>query len=230
MSNIIDDEFKGNSISSRIVSTETRGNPRKAEVIDPPKKSVVKTIKGQAVRKKRTISESLSKTFLGDDTRGVAQYVLYDVLIPAAKNTIQEMFSTGLEMLLFGETRASSRSRGDREKGGRSVVSYGSFHRGDRSRNENPFNSRTQGRGRGRFDLDNIIFRRGDEAAEVLDGLCDLLDQYEQVTVADFYELAGVEGGTWADQKWGWENLAKAYCTHTRGGYAIVLPKPVELE
>ena len=220
----LNEEFPGNSKSSRIVPMrEERIREEGALIVEP--KKVRKSIEGRAVRKKTTLTQSIAQTFLGDETKSVAQYILYDVLIPAAKNTIQEMVSSGIEMLLFGETR--SHSRRDRDKG-RTVVSYGSFYRGGRGRDDEREYRRPIYRDK--FGLNEIYFRRGDECSEVLDGLCDILEEYEQVTVADFFELAGIEGATWAHNKWGWEDLRKARCTHTRNGYAIIFPDPIELD
>jgi len=217
------EDFPSNSESKRVVYTPKIRELNSSEPIS--EKKVKKTIKGRAIRQKRSAIENVGKTFFGEDTRNVASYILYDVLIPAAKNTIQEMISSGIEMLLFGETRSNSRGRSDK---GRSIVSYSSFYkRGDdreETRHRRPIG------GRDRFNLDEIIFRSGSEAAEVLDGMCDLLEQYDQVTVGDYFDMAGVEGATWVHQKWGWENLSKAYCSPVRGGYMIVLPKAIELE
>jgi len=221
----LEEEFPGNPKSASVAPVRRR----KASQIKV-QEEVVETKKPLAhgIRKKRSFTESVARTFLGEETKSVGKYILFDVLIPAAKNTIQEMISQGLEMLLFGETRGTSRSRG-RDKD-RTTISYNSIYR-NRDRDENPYDPRSKSsRSRGRFDLDDIVFRHGDEAAEVLDGLCDMLEQYDQVTVADFYELAGVDGGSWTDQKWGWTNLSKAFCTHTRGGYTVVLPEPVALD
>ena len=216
------EEFPSNRISSRVVPmTDTPRRRKTVEGEEPQQeKRVKKTIKGHGVRRKKTMTQSIAQTFFGDDARNVGNYVLWDVLLPAAKTTIQEMVSTGIEMLLFGETR--SRSGRSNKHDGRSVVSYGSFYRGD--------NERSRPTSRGRYNFDSIVFKRGDEAADVLESLCDSLEKYDQVTVSDFYELAGVDGATWADENWGWENLSKAYCTRTRGGYVIVLPKPVQLD
>lgn len=225
----LEEEFPSNSKSSRVAPIRSRSGKRKireeGELIPEPKKVNPVIPVGRAVRQKKTLSRSIAKTFFGDEAKDVVEYVLYDVLIPAAKNTIQEVFSSGIEMFLFGETRSRSRSR-NRDRG-HSTVSYGSYYR-DRDEERRPA-PRHRSRGR-RFDLDEIVFEHGDEASEVLEALCDNLEKYEQVTVADFYELAGIDGGTWADQKWGWEDLRRAYCTHTRGGWMIVFPDPIELD
>lgn len=219
----LEEEFPANPVSKRVAPIR----PETTETIEvnalyneKPKK----TIRGQALRKKRTLSQSIGETFFGDQAKGVLEYIWYDVLVPAAKSTLKDMVTDGLEMLLFGET-GSRRSR-DRDRN-RSVVSYGSYYKGRDNERESRKPSRSP---RDRFGLGEIYFRHGEEAEEVLEGLCDQLDQYQQVTVADYFELAGIEDRNWATAKWGWENLSKAYFTHTRNGYAIVLPEPIELD
>ena len=181
--------------------------------------------RGLRVERKRSIVRSMTETIFGEDTRGAIDYILQDVLIPAAKTTIQEMVSGGLEMLLFGESKSHGRSRSKRYD--RTIVSYSSFYN---KRDHEEYNAERRRRSSNRFNLDEVTFKRGDEAAEVLEGLCDMLDEYRQATVADFYDLAGIDGGSYVERKWGWESLSRAYVTHTRQGYIIVLPKPKELD
>jgi len=220
----LDDEYPSNSDASRRVAPirESRRKQKKVvdeEVVEP--KRVKKSIAGRATRQKRSMSQQIAHKFLGEDTQNVGSYIVNDVLIPAAKTTIQEMITSGIEMMLFGERQPRGRDR-DR---GRSTVSYGSYYK-ERDRKEE---RRPSYRG-DKFDLDDIFFRHGDEAAEVLSDLCDLLEEYEQVTVADFFELSGIEGASWAHNKYGWEDLRKARVTHTRQGYLILFPKPIELD
>jgi len=52
---------------------------------------------------------------------------------------------------------------------------------------------------------------------------------YENVSVADLYELTGVQSAH-TDQKWGWVDLRGSNVERTRqGGYVIALPEPVPL-
>jgi hypothetical protein len=217
----LEEEFPSNAKSKRVAPIRPAIAAGTDIIVEGDKKKVRRVVrKGGVKRRKKSVIEN----FLGDDTRSVGNYVLYDVLVPAAKNTIQEMIEKGIEMLLFGETRSSrSRSSSRRDEGRTSIVSYGSFYK-DRDRREPP-------RSNGRFNLDDIVFRSSREAETVLEEMVDLLDQYEQVTVQDYFELAGIdEKVSWVHNKWGWDNLARAYTTHVRGGYAIVLPKPIELD
>jgi len=221
-SDISEEEFPANSKSSRVAPIRPRRS-EKQDIQEEKTEETRLTSVGKGIRRKKSLVESVAWGIAGDATKDVLQYVLRDVLLPAAKNMLQEAVSSGFEMLLFGEARPRGKSK-DRD----SIVSYGSFYRG-RDRDESPYKP-SRSRRAGRFDLDDILFKDHGEAEDVLTNLCDQLEKYHQVTVADFYELADIEGGTWADDKWGWTDLRRAYCTHARGGWAIVLPKPVELD
>lgn len=188
-------------------------------LVEAPRRS--RGVRRHAVVKKKTFTQSIASMLLGGSEE-VGSYLMRDVLIPAAKSTIQEMITSGIEMLLFGEV--TGRRTRDRDKG--TKVSYGSYFKGRRDEDER----RPRRSPRDKFDLNDIYFRNGDEADEVLSELCDRLEEYEEVTVADYFDAADLEGATWAHQKWGWRNLSKAYCTHTRQGWAIILPDPIELD
>lgn len=159
------------------------------------------------------------KTFLGfvfgENTKIVMNYILFDVLIPAAKNTISEMVSSGIEMLLYGEPR---RRRDNR----RSIVSYSSYYK-DRDR-ERPYE-----RNRARHEFDDIVIDTRPEAEEALGQLVDIIDNYGVVTIADFYDLVGLNGD-WADHKYGWDNLSRATVQRVKEGYILDLPKPTVLD
>lgn len=218
------EELPSNSISNRVAPMRPESIIMEEGANIPEKKArIVRPENRRAMVKKRTFTQSIAKSFLSDETRNVGSYIINDVLVPAAKNLIQEMITSGIEMVLFGETSGRSRSRGkDRDK---SVVSYSNFYKDRDERERRPARSR-----RDRFDLNDIYFRYGDEADEVLGEMCDRLEEYEEVTVADYFELAGIDGATHVHHKWGWKNLSKAYCTHTREGYTIVLPDPIDLD
>ncbi len=55
-----------------------------------------------------------------------------------------------------------------------------------------------------------------------------LIEKYETVSVADLYELLGVEA-SYTDEKWGWVDLRDAGIRRVRDGYLLDLPKPESL-
>ncbi len=187
-------------------------------LIEEPKKA----IRGRVLRKKKSITRSIADAFVSEDGTSVLQYVVSDVLIPAAKSMIQDMVTQGIEMFLFGEGGGSRRPSRDK-----SIVSYNKKYHG-RDDDRRPVRTSR----RDKFDLSDIYFRSASDATDVLEALCEQLEEYDQVSVATYFDLAGIEGATHAHYKWGWEDreLRRARCIHTRSGWAISLPDPIELD
>jgi len=174
---------------------------------------------GVRVQKKTGFIASVSDTLFGENTRSVGQYILFDILIPAAKDTITDMITKGIEMIVYGD-RGSRSSR----RSGPSRTSYGSYYR-DRDRREDRYSRTTRSGHR----LDDIIIASRADAEEVLEQLFIRLDDYGTATVADFYDLVGITG-EWTDRKWGWDTLERSDIRPVRGGYVVVLPKPIALD
>ena len=200
------------------------GNSHKSRRTPPEEpKKIEKVIKGSVVTRKKTIGRRFIDLFLGDDVESVSSYIMYEVLIPAAKDTVFDMIRGGTEMLLFGDSRGFTRQ--SRRGNGKSYVRYDrvSYRDEDRRRNVSQ-------RNRARHNFDEIILDSYVEAEEVLNILIELIERYDMATVADLYELVGIER-THADEKWGWENLANSKITRVRGsGYLLDLPRPILLD
>ena len=216
---INDENFPSNSITSR----GDRG--------ERTKKRPERVVKGRAIRRKKSLGSNLAKTFLGNDAKSVVAYIFYEVLIPAAKNTIQDMITGGIEMLLFGEG-SGNRSRRHQKRDGQSVVSYSNYYQGGRTRgssrrNGEPSRSVYRNRTRG---IEEIIIDDRSEAEDVLEALRDMLDEYESVSVADLMDLTGFDNEDWTDAKWGWDDLRHAKVIRVRGGYMLDLPDPIAIE
>lgn len=208
------EDLPSNSKASRVVAVR----PRQDEDEEPRRKAVRRSAT-QAIRKRKTLPQIIAESLVGSSD-GAITYILNEVLIPAAKTTIQEMVTSGIGMVLFGEA-----GRGDRNRDrGKSYVSYNKKYRSsiDEDRPRPSY--------RDKFDLDEIYFRSGREADDVLDELGDIIKEYGQVSVAEFFKLANIDSSSWTHTKWGWDDLSRARCTHTRNGYAIMFPKPIELD
>jgi len=222
------DNFPSNSrIHMQQVSSEKTPEDRKVE----------RVVTGKVKKQKRGFGKKVAETLCEDDTKSVGSYIIYDVLIPAAKDMLSDMVGGGVDMLLFGERR-SGRGRSSRGSGGRGYTSYGSYYSGssnkDRDRGRDP-RDRDRGRdisrqGRARHDFDELVIDNRGEAEEVLSKLVDFVVDYDVATVADFYDLVGVTG-SFTDQKWGWDDLHGVKVVRARGGgYIIDLPRPKPLD
>lgn len=180
-------------------------------------KPVVK--KGNVTKKKRTVMDKFKDAFLGE-SENLGDYIVYDVLVPAFRDTVSDM-GFGIIEKLFGNGRSrhSTNSRVVRDRG-RSYVSYNS----QSNRRNDRDDRRDIDRGsRARHDFDKIIFTHKWEAEEVLAHLVDLTVEYGEATVMEFYELSNIEAD-FTDDRYGWTTLRDAYVDRTRNGHVIVFP------
>lgn len=203
-------EFPSNSRKLRVV---TNAEPAETSV-----KRVEKVTTGQLVKKKKGFFDGA----IGETAQSVGSYILWDVLIPAAKDMLLEAIKTGAEMAFYGETRGPNNIRRER---GRSLVSYSSMFNKERDHNRSPLSSRN----RLKHKFDDVIIDTRDEAEEVLSNLVELIENYDVATVGDFYDLVDMPS-TFADAKYGWTNLNRAVVERVREGYILVMPKPYPLD
>ena len=57
----------------------------------------------------------------------------------------------------------------------------------------------------------------------------ELISSYRVVSVADFYDLAGITP-EYTDNKYGWTDIRSANIVRVRDGYMIKLPRAVPLD
>lgn len=187
-------------------------NPEKVKPTEAPEIEAIATGR----KKKPSFFKRAFSDFVGEDVDNVGRYIWTDVIIPATKNLIVDAFEGGLEMLLFGSARRSKRGKGS--IGG--IFNYNGISTGKTE------HSGPSLRARARHDFDDIEFDNKSEAEDVLHDMVDYLETYGLVSVAVFYQLAGVSPAV-QDHNWGWKSLKNATVTRTRDRtYVIELPKP----
>ena len=196
-------EYKGNSHRSK--EQQEGAEKKKIEPI------------AQAKTKTKSEAKKLVGAFVQEDVTSVKDYIINDVLIPAAKKAITDIITNGIEMLLYGETRSKSKSRDTK-------VSYTKYYDRDRD-----YDRPSRSRGRYGYDYDDIILDTRREAEEVLDRMDDLIDTYGMVSVADLYDLVGISGN-YTDNKYGWTNLRNSDVQRVRDGYLLKLPKALPFD
>ncbi len=216
-----DEEFPQNSKTRRVVE--------ELPISEESGKKIRKTIVGDARVEKKSLGRKFSETFFGGDAKSVVSYIWWDVAIPAAKDTVVDAFSQGVERLMFGESSSRGGRRSlDRRGGTRyDIISNTRGPIGGTRRREEPREER-HGRRRNSRDIGRIILDTRGEAEDTLSQMYDILASYDMVTVADLYEMLD-EPPLITDEKWGWTNLSGSRAARTRGGYEVVLPPPEEL-
>lgn len=193
---------------------------------------VEKVVEGNVVRRKKPLGKRFAETFIGGNAKTVFGYILFEVLVPAAKDTIADVVTQGIERTLYGDgPRSTTRRGGGGYRPGRAEYTaynrYSTPSQGS-SRTREREEPRMSHRGRSQHDFDEIILDTIGEANEVLEQLIELVSKFEQATVADLYDLTGIDS-THTDYKWGWKDLRGARATRVRNGYLLDLPQPEPL-
>lgn len=191
---------------------------------ETPVKKVTKVAVGSGTKKKRSLGRRFIELFIDENVGDVKTYLIYDVMVPAIKENMADLINSAVGMLLFGEAiRRVPRRNG---ANGNSKVNYNGYFNGGQRAERMPSYSRS----RIAHDFENVSFESRGDATLVLDGMLEILEHYPQVTVADFYDLAGVST-EFTDNKYGWTNLSGAHVMGSPSrGYYLQLPRCVALE
>ena len=181
------------------------------------REKVDKVIKGTAKIKQNKMHK-FADVFIAEDAKNVKSYILTDVLIPTIKNAIVDVVTNGVNMIFFGGTRP--RDRGSNA----SKISYSSYYDQRRYPDRRPIEI-----SKPRYNYDEIVLESRGEAEEVLTRMCELIDTYQMVKVADLYDLVGISCDYTANN-YGWTNLRNASIERVRDGYILKLPKALPID
>lgn len=207
-------DFPPNSMSSK-------------EEPEPEKVKEVKQVTSEpAKRRKKSLGSKFKGMFISGDARSAGNYVMFDVLLPAAKDMIVESGQQMIEKVIFGETRRRRGGAPPQATPGYHNYNQYSMRQQSQQQQTRPNVSRTA---RAHHDFDEIVLPTRAEAEEVLERLFDIVSRYEQASVADLYVLVGIQGEH-TDYKWGWSNIRGSTVSKLRGGgYVLDLPEPEPL-
>lgn len=187
-------------------------------------KRVERVTSSEARRRKKPLRKQFRETFVANDTRSTFQYVLFDVLVPAAREMIVDAGESYLRRLILGDGRR--RGGGPSPMAGPTgIVQYHRMAQNAQAPQSATMMSR---RARARHDFDEIVLSARSEAEEVIDRLFDLISKYDSASVADLYELVGFESAH-TDYKWGWTDLRGAGVARVKEGYLLDLPEPTPI-
>lgn len=178
-----------------------------------------KVVKGNVKTKKKSEIRKAVDGFISEDVENIKSYVVRDVLIPTIKDTIWNVLTNSLDMILGGHGSRTGAKRSG------SKVSYRNYYdQRDRysSRSDEP-------KSRSRFDYDEIKFEYRGDAEAVLDQMQDIIDEYDFVTVLDLYDMVDLTAPHTANN-YGWTSLRNAEVIRTRDGYGLKLPRALSIK
>lgn len=198
---------------------EYKSNSDKERQEQQSDKKVEAVITGTAKTRKKGEMQKLADVFIAEDADNIKTYILMEVIIPAAKKAISDIVTTGIDMMLYGE------SGRNRRNGSGSKVSYRNYYERDNDR----VRAGSMGNRRSTPDYDDILFDTRGDAEAVLDAMNDIISQYGTVSVSDFYDLAHVPNDNFTMNRYGWTNIGGATAVRVRDGYILKLPRAIPL-
>lgn len=172
------------------------------------------------VRRKKPLGARMREMFLGGETKGVFNYVIGEVLAPAAREMFVDAVSESMERIVYGDRKRPSRRPATKSSGfsGGSMTNYSRYSRPSETRPPNGKDLRDAP------SFDEVILESRTQAQEVIDQMRDVIDEYEFVSVADFYEMVG-ERSHHTDHKYGWFDLKEGRVRRVNNGWLIELPR-----
>lgn len=192
-------------------------------------KRVEKVVVSEVIQKPVSVGFKLKNIFLGDNLKTTSAYVVNDIFWPQTRLLFFDIIVEGLRNMVFSRG-AMPRRNYDRSYQQQMRISYdnpirpdfrdGREYRDARARSYPP----DQAGRRIRPEPSEIIIASKEEAEEVLERMIDLIQTYESVSLADYYDMLGLASSP-VDNKWGWLYLNKAKVNQTREGYVIDLPR-----
>lgn len=196
------------------------GNSDKAKEGASPEKKVIAKAK---VQKKSAIKEAL-RTFFAQDLPEIAEHLIIDVAIPAAKNAITDMVTQGIQQLLYGEVDSRRRpssgytsySRSSRDYNGRA------YYESRRAERREPRQSKPT-------NVEDLVFDTRGDAVDVIEYIAETIEEYGQVSVADLMSSVGIQP-RYTDERWGWTTTDAFELRQIREGWLISADRPEPLK
>lgn len=207
-------DFPANSEKSKETKKDTA----------PEEKKLEQVVTAPAVVKQKSIGKKFKAIFFGGEFKSSFRYVTADVLLPAARDTLFDAATKGVERLVYGENVQARRGRPANTRG---IVTYNRPVQRDSRSAMLPDQPPHRVARRGKESADVLITDR-EEAMLVLQTMVDCIDKYNVVSMADLNELIGQPIAN-IDHNWGWTNLTTAQIRQDRNGYLLELPPMEEL-
>ena len=193
-------------------SDKARQEQKEEKKIEPVVTNAAKTRKKGDIRK-------LADIFISEDANNVKSYILMDVIVPAAKKAISDIVTTGIDMILYGESGRTKKNNTV------SNVSWRKYY----DQNSDRSATSTSSSKYGAFNYDDIVLATRGDAEAVLDAMNDIINQYGTVSVSDLYDLTNYPNDNFSMNRYGWTSINGATPVRVRDGYILKLPKAIPL-
>lgn len=226
-------EAKNDKVEYNKIEPEpTKDEEIEEEIVErDPQKRLVKS---EVVEEKKGLARRLADAMSGPEGYGsLGGYLGKEIILPAVKNIVADSVTSAINMLMFGDSGPRSSSYHRPGQPGRiSKTDYSSRYRPTGSYGSPVSQSQREPavseRRRNMVGMYKIEDRN--EALDVLEALVGNAQSYGAVSVADYYDMIGVET-VFTDNSYGWtyDDLRTVTPRPMRGGYILNLPPVIKL-
>ena len=194
-------------------------------------KGITSLVDGEATFHKPSGFRRLRRSFIRGDATTVSEHIIWNLLIPAAKDTVADMGATFIDMMIFGERRtprgiSSGHVAPNQGPGSTSRFNYGGITSGS------PLvlgqHSAPQDDYENQIIPNQVVVGHRSEADAIINKMQDLIVRYTAVSVADLYRMAN-RTPNYMDDRWGWTSLEGYKLKRVPHGVLLDLPEPKDI-
>lgn len=171
--------------------------------------------KPRKIVRKRVVKKRSENPYL-ESLKSILPLLWSETILPGIQDIVYHSGVEGLNHVIYRDEGAAPVSSSVPRRGGRTNYNKAST----KAKRLNGPTIET---------VDKIAFETKEFAIEVLDSLYEILGQYGEVTVAEYYEAAGVTRN-FTNRNWGWTNLRGSNVVRHSEGWVILLPDPSPLD
>lgn len=163
------------------------------------RKKLDSVVKIGAVSTKKPLSKRIVENFIGGDPEEVACSIWRDTIVPGAQNLLLDILS----MAFFGERNDQRRGSGKYSYRGRDYEDYSRYYKGRTEQSRERSRRRDQNR---RDGYHSITLTNRADAEAVIDNMRGRIREYGSVSLAELYDLIGMDSMDYTDNNWGWDD------------------------
>jgi hypothetical protein len=195
-----------------------------------PPKEIKRVVKTTPLLVEKSLGRKIKDVFIVADFKTVRDYIVYDVLLPAAKSTLLDTIILGSRRALTGDTSARTPQAGTPGVSSPFTnvhVNYGAASAVPRV----PVPGRPPSTAYAHHVPANrieYIFRTSNEADNVLESLLEVIQVHQVVSLGDLHQMIGAPVQP-TDHSLGWENLGRARIIPGRDGHTLSLPPTIQI-
>lgn len=177
------------------------------------------------VSTKSTMTQKVLKSFIQEDIKDLKETIIFDWVIPGIKSA----FLNTMSMMFFHQPLDPRTYMGSGSKSyynSQPKTKYGSYYQNGRTQqSKSTYDRRMEDE---KIDYRNLVVLDRGSAEKVVDALREEIRETGQASVAQLYELMGLDSN-YTDWSWGWVNELDITIQRVYNGFLIKVTEAIYL-